>query len=654
MRRIERCSGRPTKWSHLTQMIGVGVVLAGVTGTARADVRITLRPDMVVNESGLGDAKLLVDEQDAVGEPGSGKGLRPERPFFPGWTAWQYPVNVVIDLGISRHLTRLFLYNESGENPLTIATGTPLAWKSHEIVLNGYRNWREFPLNTETRYLRLTLAHPSSLPEIALYGDGQAPAMGKPPHIARTAPLPTMDQFIGTNIFIDDPIDLVARPIGFAREYHNWSWDLEGADHKVRFQPSGAAGGHSWFFDDFYARLKAMGVTVSPAVQNNATAYFPGSEGEAKPITAGADPELPASYAIHAEHLFQYAARYGSAVVPAAKLRLAEDQSRVAGLGSLKYIENWNEPDKTWRGRAGRFTPYELAAMCSADRDGDQGRMSKSVGVRSADPKMRLVIGGLAGLSLDYLRAMKFWADVHRGGDFPADVINLHYYSSDGDSQQAFKTTGISPEADHVREKLSEIVAWRNAYLPDREVWVTEFGYDTNQKSPLHAPPIGVYSAEEVQAIWLIRSYLALAAAGVDKAAMFMFRDVKSDGGGVFETCGMVTEKGQWKPKPSYFYIATLKKRLAGMRFAGEVASSDKSVLVYHFVNSSGNSAYLVWSPTAIDRKVPRVSFPVNGKSAEVVEFTAGSMEGKEAPLKLQQRTITLEVREKPVLILAH
>ena len=251
-------------------------------------------------------------------------------------------------------------------------------------------------------------------------------------------------------------------PVGFVREYHSWQWDNEGPDKQRRFQPSGAAGGNSWFFDDYYAQLKAHGVTVSPAIQQSSPAYFPGADMEAKPLAAGSDSEAPASYAIHAEHLFQYAARYGSTRVPDAQIQLAAKQPRSTGLGALRYIENWNEPDKTWRGRAGRFNPYELAAMCSADKDGDQGRMGKSVGVRNADPKMQLVFGGLAGMKLDYLRAMKFWADNHRNGDFPADVINLHYYSSDGDEQQAFKTTGISPEADHVREKLAAFVHWRD------------------------------------------------------------------------------------------------------------------------------------------------------------------------------------------------
>ena len=43
-----------------------------------------------------------------------------------------------------------------------------------------------------------------------------------------------MDQFVGTNAFIDDPLDKLAVPVGFVREYHSWQWDTEAPDHQVR------------------------------------------------------------------------------------------------------------------------------------------------------------------------------------------------------------------------------------------------------------------------------------------------------------------------------------------------------------------------------------------------------------------------------------
>lgn len=630
-----------------------GLSLLSLTLPARAEERIILHPEMILNETAIGDATQLVNEQNAVGDPASGKSERPTRPFFPGWGQWQYPLSIIIDLGAVRPLTRIFLYNETGENPLILSTGTPFHWKAQEVTLGGYREWRSFPLNVTTRYLRITLTRPTSLPEIVLYGEPfAAPAPAPPTRPKRLLPMPTMDAFIGTNAFIDDPLDKLAAPVGFIREYHNWAWDTEGADGKVRFQPSGAAGGNAWFFDDYYSRLKTLGVTVCPAIQQSSPVHFAGGDLDAKPVAKGKDPEDPASYALHAAHLFQYAARYGAVKVADSRLELAPGQPRRSGLGSLRCIENWNEPDKTWKGREGRFTPYELAAMCSADYDGNQGKMGKGFGVRNADPKMKLVMGGLAGIHLDYLRAMKFWADAKRGGDFPANVINLHHYSSDGTDEQGFKTTGISPEADKLREKFAAVVAWRDANLPDREIWVTEFGYDTNPKSPLHAPAIGSYSAAEVQGIWLIRSYLALAAAGVDKAAMFMFRDVDSKGEGVFATCGMVTEKGQWTPKPSYYFIGTLKKRLTGMRFDREIPSGKPDVLIYRFAGAKGKAAYAVWRSTSDDIGSPHISVPVSAKAATLVQFTNDSLTGTASPLTLTQGNATVKAREKPIIIM--
>ena len=354
--------------------------------------------------------------------------------------------------------------------------------------------------------------------------------------------------------------------------------------------------------------------------------------------------------------MFQYAARYGAVKVEDSRVVLAADQERTTGENSLQYYENWNEPDKTWKGREGRFSPNELAAMCSADYDGDQGRMGKNVGVKNADPNAKLVMGGLSDMSLTYLSAMKFWADTHRGGDFPADVINVHHYSSDGTPEKPFGKTGISPEEDQLKEKLAAIVAWRDANVPKAEVWLSEFGYDTDPRSPFHAPAIGRFSGEEVQAIWLLRSYFALAAADVDRAAMFMFRDTKSDGGGVFETSGMVTEKGKWKYKPAYLYISTLKKRLAGQRYAGQVDAGQKNVLIYRFtgVDANGHSttSYAVWCPSSEDRTRADVKLTIGAPRATQIDFGTNTAVGNSTTIVAEKGVITMDVTEKPILIL--
>ena len=624
----------------------------GLCGSSRAaEHQILLTPAMITNESGFGDASLLVDEQSSVGDPAAGRGLAPKHPFFPGWTAWYYPVSVLIDLGAADHVSRVFFYNTSGQNEITVSTGGPALWKPRKITLGVYQNWQECRLDTATRYLRITLPQPISLPEIVVYGDHLGIPAPLPP--AQRHIFPVMQSFLGVNAFIDDPIDKIAVPAGFVREYHNWEWDVENSDRQLRFQPSAAGGG--WLFDDYYRQLKESRMTVSPDLQQTVADFFSGGDSDGKPTVKGKNAEEPASYARRAAYLFQYAARYGSRPVPDAAITLAPGQPRRSGQGLLRYLEDWNEPDKTWRGREGYFTPYELAAQLSADYDGDQERLGKTYGVKNADPEMRLVMGGLAGLNLNYLRAIKLWADVHRGGSFPADVLNLHHYSSHS-GDQGFQPggQGISPEADHLKEKVAAVAAWRDQALPGKELWVTEFGYDTNPQSPLHAPAIGTLSAEQVQGAWLVRSDLALVAAGVDRAAMFMLRDVKSDGAGVFETCGLVTEKGRWEPKPSWFYMAALKHHLTNTRYAGEVASGRSDVRIYRFDALTGSGrAYAVWCPTSEDKHISAYPFPLPVRSVSAVTLTAGKLEGESRPLPVRQGRITLEVSEIPLLLLA-
>jgi hypothetical protein len=612
--------------------------------------RIRLTPDMVLNESAVGDATLLVDEQDAVGDPASGKAGHPSRPYFPGWTAWQYPVHAAIDLGSECQVDKVFFYNETGSNPIEMSTGKPFAWKTRSVSVGGYQTWFEVPVGERTRWLRLTLTKPTSLPEIAVYGT-RLQAIAKPKPVLKRRPLPTIDQLIGTNAFIDDPIDTIAPVGGIVREYHPWGWDVEGKDGLVRFQPSGAAGGNAWFFDDFYRKLNAAGATVSPVVWQAPNGLFDLKSKEAKPIAPGADPEDPASYRRHAEHFFQYAARYGSRKVEDGRLSLAPGQPRVSGLGVLRYLENWNEPDKTWEGREGRFDPYELAAMSSADYDGNRGALGRNAGIKNADQSMKLVLGGLAGLDLDMIRAIKVWADTHRGGDFPADVLNLHHYSSTA-GEQGWKpdTKALSPEEDHLRERLERFADWRDRNVPDREVWITEFGYDTNPGSPISAPPIGRMSAQEVQGAWLVRGILAAAAARMDRAAMFMLRDTDDKSSGVFATCGLVTVKGAWQKKPSWYYLATMRKVLKGMRFGAEVPSGDPNVRVYRFDGRKAK-AYAVWCPTREDKWITGYRLAVGPGTRQQVFLGNGRPEGVSKSLPSNGASVTLDVGEMPTFI---
>jgi len=630
-----------------------------------ADVpqKIPLTAAMVVNETSFGEAGKLVDEQALAGDPKGGHGGTPTSVWFPEWTAWHYPARAFVDLGRAYRLSDVYLYDGEGSGHVAISAGRPFRWTPLLTDdLSHYNVWNAHPVSITTRYLEVTLANAGTkVPELVLYGTPAGPPEAMP--VPTAHPLPTMDQLIGVNAFIDDPLEKMTVG-GFVREYHNWDWDegdgktYPGYPHNEnKWNPSYGAGG-GWNFDAYYARLKAAGVTVCPALQGS-TAWLRGPGGGKsgdKAVPMGQPANTPASYLAHADHLFQYAARYGHTHVADARLKLAPDQPRRSGLGLLHFYENWNEEDGWWGGRTAYFQPEEFAAMCSADYDGDQGRMGRTVGVKNADAGAKLVMGGLAGLNLDYVRTMKAWADTYRGGSFPCDVLNFHHYSNSGGEQQKGQV-GISPEADDLRGKTAALVDYCRRSLPGKEVWVTEFGYDTNPQSPQRAPAVGGYSQEEVQGQWLVRSYLALAAAGVDRAAMFMLRDVNPADATQFSSSGLVTEKGKWEPKASWYYIHTLRDRLAGMRFAGEQPSGNADVKVYRFQSTAGpGGAYVIWRPTSDGSTLPHFTLAMSGKpgGATLVTLVKGKPGGAAIPLPLTGGRATLAVSERPVIVLVN
>jgi hypothetical protein len=497
---------------------------------------------------------------------------------------------------------------------------------------------------------------------------------------AQDAPARTLGDFLGVNGFIDDPTDFLAA-IGNVREYHDWQWCEGNGDPSYPGYPNNQNSfslfGGSWDFDKYYGDLKAKGVFGYPVIQQGVP-WLAG--GAVPPVAKDASPSDPASYAAHADEMFQYAARYGSTKVADGLLKLAAGQTRLSGLGLLTYIEDFNEEDAWWVLSNGDpvFSPDVYAAMASADCDGDHGRMGKTLGMKNADPRIQCVMGGLSGKGTPntvwersiehYLDGVRAWAAAHRGGDFPADVVNVHYYSFGPDSAGTTKPRpAVSPEDDHVKDAMARLAAYRDTNLRGKELWLTEFGYDTDPQSVLHAPALGSNSAEIVQGQWLVRYYLAVLAAGFDRAFLYVSRDGCAEGDAScatqFDTSGVATitnVKGQLNPKPAYYFVATLRNRLASFAWQGETTSASPNVVTEAFKNathagSSGSQgAYVVWSPTSNASIVHGFNLPIGSAAthAIAVSLEDQSLTGAESTLVPTGGNVVLDVSETPTIVL--
>jgi hypothetical protein len=465
----------------------------------------------------------------------------------------------------------------------------------------------------------------------------------------------TVGVFMGVNGLITDAVANLA-PIGVVREYHNWGWlgnnYSDNPYPQTLYTPNLTSFGWDW--DSFFSQLRSMGVSGFPAVQGG----VPWVAMSAVPPAVGS-PTAAASYIAHGDTMFQIAARWGKTVVPDAKLELEPGQIRSSGMGTVEYFEDYNEEDNV-KG----FTGDVYAAMASADYDGDQSRLGTNIGVKNADPNAKVVMGGLSGAYgsgntwidsiTKFLDAARAWSAANRRGSFPADVINVHYYSF-GPGAPA---PALSPEDDGVEAKLAAVVAYRDSHLPGMPVWWTEFGYDTYASSPLHAPALGSNSAFIVQGQWLVRDLLAALAAGIERATLFELDDTCIPPATActtqFATCGLMT-MGAAAPKPSWYFLATFRARLASMTYAGEGNSGAPDVKIARFLDTKGaGGALVVWAPTskALVHSGYALSLPSGAGTVKAVTLVDKNMTGSETTLAPAGGSVTIDVSETPTIVL--
>ena len=534
-----------------------------------------------------------------------------------------------------------------------------------------------------------------NIPEVAIYGLplGDDPPPEEPWELTPSDEDPvdfpyTIGQFMGTNSLAFDDLNNYEN-LSLVREYHNWGW----TEYAANDQPDGSGQKNntgitanpdvrfinSWnHFDGYYKATKERGVDVVMCIQGgiiDAPRVRPNFQGDQ-------DAKKASSYLVHGKSMFQHAARYGSNKdLDPDLVRVAAGTVKEIGLDYVKYYENWNEPN------LGAFTGAQFAAMTSADYDGHMGTMGPDVGVKQADPNAVFVLGGLAHViieekynvrdssCLEFVKDMMKWFDQNRTEEqwlethadltgyekYPFDVISCHYYCPDG-----IAATGVAPEDDYVFERMRQFIEFCETYLPDKEVWLSEFGWDTNQGSPQSATVEyekngTIYNeginpgltGEEVQGRWLIREYLILAAAGIDRVQQFMLGDENSDSSNRFVSSGML---GVYGKKPSWFYVGTMRMVLDSTVFEKELETTHPDVMAYQFTETDpaifGSKVIAIWAKTSINQTIAgyELVLPESAKAAQLVTLTSEKW-GQKTMLDVVDGKVTIDVSEKPVFV---
>lgn len=371
-----------------------------------------------------------------------------------------------------------------------------------------------------------------------------------------------------------------------------------------------------------------------------------GSLRDYTPVMYGSDKSSPSSYIAMARVGFQLAARYGSNSNVDRSLIKApgyEQNNFKVGLNLLKYIECSNEPDKDWRGPNAQQSPEQYAAQLSAFYDGHMGTLGADVGVKTADPYMKVVMAGLADPNPEFVKRMINWCKINRvkNGTYTLcfDVINYHQYSNENMKK------GKAPELTDVGTVAENFVKMSNEYAAGAEVWVTECGFDVNSSSPQGAIAIGGKSTRDTQADWSLRTSLLYARKGIKKTFFYMLNDVNINDPTQYSSSGLI-ENGKRRPV-SDFLLQT--KNLMGNYVYQKTISTDPLVDQY---KQGDQYIYVLTIP---DQKGRTANYQLNvGTSYKEVTINrprAGYDSMSIESAALSNGVITVKVSETPTFI---
>jgi hypothetical protein len=459
---------------------------------------------------------------------------------------------------------------------------------------------------------------------------------------------------------IFEPKMRIIESFGGVRHYLDWV-KIEPKKGSFTFNPCFSGG---WNLDAIYERCKQDGIEVLADIKQCPdwllqTYPHDMRDGEDVPMPYGANKSDPASYIEQAKAGFQFAARYGSNKHVDASLvtvdshpRWTNDPPNVVkiGMGVIHYIECDNERDKWWKGDKAHQTAEEYAANLSAFYDGDKGRLGKNVGVKTADPNMKVVMGGIATANPEYVRAMIEWCRVHRGlradgsVDICFDVINYHYYANDsepGSKKQA--TIGMAPELTGAVALADRFVMLGKRYhLP---VWVTESGYDLNQGSPQRAIPIGNKSPLITQADWTIRTSFMFARHGVERVFYYELYDDNSANPTQYASSGLADKKIERRPVADYCYQA---KHLLGDYTYRSTISHYPIVDVYR---KGTKTVYALMVPEQKGASAIAKLNLSSATTATICNFNPGSDEMSKKVVTIPGHILAVNVTETPVFV---
>ncbi|TFF33975.1 fibronectin type III domain-containing protein [Mucilaginibacter psychrotolerans] len=300
----------------------------------------------------------------------------------------------------------------------------------------------------------------------------------------------------------------------------------------------------------------------------------------------------PLNYKFIAQFYGQVAARWGhghedGTVIPDSYFRLNSDQEIKKSMGLVRYYEiGLNECDAASTSDSRYTNPEELACIISACWDGHKGLLGPGFGIKEVDPNAKIVMAGLTGNQIGYIKAMFRWWDVNRGyGDYPIDAIQQHLYNTSVGGQSIYGLIGIyslPPEQGYFMDYVKDYIIWRTSTptMQNIEFWIGEYGYDEHYGSAFSPDHPDLATRGWMKAVYILRAFLVADWMQIDRFIQYAYfgyaylsqfplttPEVYSN----FATSGYFDNSGinpTDQPLTAYWYTVAFRKAIAGYRFA--------------------------------------------------------------------------------------
>lgn len=265
-------------------------------------------------------------------------------------------------------------------------------------------------------------------------------------------------------------------------------------------------------------------------------------------------------------------------------------------------------------------------------------------GVREADPKLKILTctteaGETDGWSMP--------TDLFKDTPELYDVLNVHKYALKS-HWPAFERTYPENSSVNYPATIQKTIDWRDANAPDKEVWITEFGYDASTKEPAPDNAQWKDSTDLQQAQWIIRSFLVFSGMDLDRAYLYWFNDSDTPS---FHAASGVTRN--FVPKPSYWAMKHLYASLGDYRFSRAVEQNPEGAWVFEYVNGKDASDVVVvaWSATGDDRTLDH-PLQLTGKLVKAERMP--TTENEDTTVKLAPANdgrVTAQLTESPLYV---